>query len=344
MERDKNTLIRRGMWPSCSTDFLSVVVGAILLIPFGAHSAARPEASARIHQVENKVSWRRKPDSWAAVTLDMRLDERTELRTSANGTVRLILKEDSHIEIAPNTGIKLESLRNAHGGVLVQISLRRGEIKAQVSPETTSQRAFAVHTPVATAVVEGTVFSVRHDTAAGLTTVAVEDGVVFVQPVSPKIWPLNLEAGRQVSLSRSVIGPVVAAGAPPSLNEPELPYALLDLGQWQVCEIREREICGSWGWDRKAQQFNATWENGGRAVLKVEKLGDGEIILSRADHAGSLKGLTARYVGRNAGTDMEGDVGVQLIAGEVTWAGRGNITRGTWRARSYYWVDLGEDD
>jgi hypothetical protein len=246
------------------------------------------------------------------------------------------------LRLGPRTAVKLDALRNAYDEPLFWILLRQGEVEVQVSPRTSSQQTLSIHTPVTSAIAQGTLFSVSHDPARKLTTVAVRKGIVLLQPQGQKLFheSMYLEPGQQVSLTRSVMGPVVAAGAPPSLTEPELPYALLDLGQWQVCEDRETEICGSWDWDRKRQRFNATWSDSTSAVLKVEALGDGEIILSCVDCGQQSTGRKARYVGRNAGTDFDGDVAVQLIAGEVTWTEGGKQGRGTWRARSYYWIDL----
>ena len=121
------------------------------------------------------------------------------------------------------------------------------------------------------------------------------------------------------------------------------PHKLLDLGQMQVCESgkAEKEICGTWTWDFKAQAFNARSQDGVTATLKVEKIGGGQIVLIRRDLSGPSAGLVARYTAHQTGEEFEGDVPVQLLQGTVTWESHGSTSNGTWRARAHYYLDLG---
>lgn len=315
-------------------------ISTMMTIPMSAIAqteAAIPlDGTVEIAAVENKVDWRREGKSWASVSEGISLEERSEIRTEKNkGKTILRFAEESRVEVGPGTQLSLDSLKNK---AFLLISLKQGELDVQVSPKSTSEKSFTVMTPAAMVVVEGTIFSVRHQ--KDLTTVSVKEGIVFVQPASAELYPVNIEAGQQISLTKKEMGPVVAAGASPGISEPELPYKLLDLGHLQVCEIREKEICGSWSWDLKTQQFNATWEDGTISVLKVEKMGGGEIILTSNNLSGPTQGVTARYTGHLAGQDMEGDVGVQLLEGTVAWKSPGSNASGTWRSRSHYFLEL----
>ncbi len=126
----------------------------------------------------------------------------------------------------------------------------------------------------------------------------------------------------------------------------EIGFRLPDLGQIQECETLEgqQEICGTWTWDRKAQAFNATWQNGATAVLKVEKMEGGEIVLMRRDLSGPSVGLSVRYFGFNAGSTIEGDVAIQLLKGTILGGSPGSPSGGTWHARSHFLLDLGQSE
>ncbi len=53
----------------------------------------------------------------------------------------------------------------------------------------------------------------------------------------------------------------------------------------QVCEknVKVKESCGTWSWNRTTQQFEATWQDGTHSILQVEKMSGGEIVLLRRD-------------------------------------------------------------
>ena len=293
-------------------------------------------------KVEAEVSFRSGHKPWKPLATHALLDAGTEIKTGAKGRLSLRFADGSEVQIEPLTEIKLESLSDAQNQTLIQIILKQGELKAHVASETAAQESFVIHTPTATAIIQGTIGSILHQPADGLTTLSAEEGVIFIQPENSKIQPLNLSAGRQVSLSSSAIGPVVAKGAPPGLAASKLPYKLFDLGQWQECESRQgqKEICGAWNWDSEAQAFHADWPNGAKALVKVEKMGGGEIILLRRDLSGPSAGSVAHYTGHHAGGDIEGDVVLQLLEGTVAWESHDATSKGTWRVRSHDYLDL----
>lgn len=326
-----------------------VVIFAAAAYSFKTPSDLPKASQARVEKVENEVNWRCGDVEWTPLVSDTLLDEETEIQTGDKGRLNLQFAEGSTVEVKPGSEIKLESLHDPTNQLLIWILLNQGEISVRIAPFP-SYRGFSVDTEAAMFIIDEGVprFSVKQDTKSGLTTLAVEEGVVIIQPENPELQSINLGAGEQISLNSKKMGPIVAVGSPPSLEEPkELVHRQLDLGPLQqVCEMAEgegqKEICGTWLWDLKAQAFNATWQNGAKAVLKVEKMSDGEIVLTRRDLSGTSEGLTARYVGRNAGDAIEGDVPIQLLAGTVTWEFNGSTSTGTWRARSPFFLGLGE--
>ncbi len=149
----------------------------------------------------------------------------------------------------------------------------------------------------------------------------------------------------------ALLTPCASTAEPASTSEAqeeskELGFRLLDLGQIQECETLEgsQEICGTWAWDRKTQAFNATWQNGVTAELKVEKMESGEIVLLRRNLSGPFVGSSVRYFGFNAGSTIEGDVAVQLLKGTIIGGSPGSPSGGTWHARSHFLLDLGQPE
>ena len=339
-----------GLFKSIKKDPPAKSFYAMAVILLGMFAAAQVEAGtqerrALVDRLEAEVTCRSGRKPWASLAANAFLDEGAEIKTGAKGRLSLRFADGSEAQVEPLTEMKLESLHNAENQTLIQIILEGGEINAHVTPETACHESFVVHTPVATAVGEGTAFSVLHQPSGGLTTISAEEGEVFIQPESSEIQPLNLQTGKQVSLSSSAIGPVVAKGAPPGLLEPKLPYKLLDLGYWQECESRhgQEEICGTWTWDAQAQAFTARWQDGVVALVKVEKMEGGEIILLRRDLSGSSEGSGARYTGHSKGGDFEGDTVIQLLEGTVVWDSSAAASKATWHARVYNsYLELGE--
>lgn len=266
-----------------------------------------------------------------ALAAGAKVGEGSELRTDATGKAHLVLPDGSTVDVEPDTTLKLVSLENASHGTLIQFELVQGALTAKIAPPATEDGTFAVHTKVATAI-GGEQIAVRMDEAANLMTAGAIAGVTMIQTESESVQPINLSAGEQVSLNAEKMGPIVAVGAPPGLEEPtDLKNRLLDLGQIQVCEKGEAELCGTWSWNRGQQQFDATYAGGATATLKVERMSGGEIVLT---------GNNGRYVGHDGGTEMLGDVAHQILEGTVTWTRNGVTTEGTWRGLSSYLLDL----
>lgn len=84
---------------------------------------------------------------------------------------------------------------------------------------------------------------------------------------------------------------------------------------------------GKWEWIEAGQSYEARWNNGATAVLRLLEFGVDEIILYREDDSGPSKGLKACYTGYY----RDG----QVVGGDVTWTfANGNKTSGKWSANS----------
>jgi hypothetical protein len=294
--------------------------------------------TARAEVVESGVLWHSGDNKWEPLVPNSLLGQGAAIQTSSTGTLKLLFSEGSRLQLQPNSEILLDALNTPNNQPLILVSLKQGEVLVHIAPFR-SFRSFTVATEAAAVIVSDgkPTFSVKQEN--GVTTAAVEKGTAMVQVDNPELQSVNLYAGEQVSLNLSKMGPLVVAGSPPYLEEPKkFEHRLLDLGQWQECEqkARQNEICGSWSWNRQKRHFEALWQDGSVGILEVKKIGGGEIILIRRDS----NNLTARYVGRDAGTEMVGDVALQVIEGTATWKSKGREYEGTWRALSPSSLDL----
>lgn len=96
---------------------------------------------------------------------------------------------------------------------------------------------------------------------------------------------------------------------------PSIPQSLRE------CETYTSEICGTW--TLEGDHFNANWDNGATATIKVEQWDTTGVVLTRYDSTGSSAGLSARYEGQLNGSIIDNGV--------VTWTWNGNTWSGTWR-------------
>ena len=312
------------------------MTAAFLFLLFMASQAktfAESPAHARVLEMENKSEWKMEGKEWAAVSKDTPLPAGAEIKTGEKGKLTFELPDKSRLSLDSETELQIETLQNSDLHTFIQISLKQGIIKAEVTPETAEAQAFIVSTRSATIVPEGTKFSVQHVSKKEETTVMAEKGFVYVQPDNNEIEPIDLPEGRQMTLNLKEAAPILNSK---TLNKP------VDLGWLQVCETweKEKEICGSWSWDSTEEQFNGEWQNGARSVLKVKEIKNGHMILTRSDLPAPSK-LTVEYTGHNAGNEVTGDVIVPIIEGTLSGTSDGTAIQGTWKARSQNILDLG---
>lgn len=281
--------------------------------------------------------------TWKPFIIGNPIKEGSKFQTGPGEELRLQFSEGSIVRLNPQTIITIESLQDPLKQPLINIVLEKGEIRIHMVPYNFYRNLIVTSGQSMLIASENEpTFSVKQD---DLTTVAVEKGTVTIQMDSPQLQSINLYSGEQISFNASKMGPIVAVGAPSSLEEPkDLSFRILELGQMQECESASglEEICGTWSWNKGTQRFDAAWNNGDKAFLKVEKMSDGEIVLTRNDKSNSSTRKTARYVGHDEGVQVFGDVIFQLIKGTVIWEKDGVKTEGAWHATSSYSLDLGK--
>jgi hypothetical protein len=87
------------------------------------------------------------------------------------------------------------------------------------------------------------------------------------------------------------------------------------------CETDGQETCGTW--TAAGDHFDARWDDGTTAVVRVVRFDADTVVLARED-TGATAGLTATYTGHVT------DLGFE--AGTVTWTRSGRSWSGTWSA------------
>jgi hypothetical protein len=94
---------------------------------------------------------------------------------------------------------------------------------------------------------------------------------------------------------------------------------------WREAERYSSTISGIWRLNPNTRQFQASWQNGAQATLRLEQLNAQQVVVTRYDQSGSSAGLSARYVGR---LNPNG----RGVSGTVTWNWKGRTWNGVWEA------------
>jgi hypothetical protein len=161
------------------------------------------------------------------LTTNATLVEGDRIRTGPNGFVTLELPDHSFVTVAQNGELDIGTLRRIRltGAGDRVFDLQRGEVESQVAHATKHDDRFQIRSPSVVAGVRGTRFKVTYSGDAQITTVAVLDGAVGVDPSAQNgrhIAPLPsvpLQASEQLVKARfgSVSRAGGAVGAPVEL-------------------------------------------------------------------------------------------------------------------------------
>lgn len=87
-----------------------------------------------------------------------------------------------------------------------------------------------------------------------------------------------------------------------------------------ACETNTATLCSAW--TLADSLYNATWQQGSQAVIRVGHFSADSVRFNRVDPAGTSAGMTAVYRGSVAGRSVQG--------GMVTWTQPGAVFSGTW--------------
>ena len=105
--------------------------------------------------------------------------------------------------------------------------------------------------------------------------------------------------------------------APLGVGSSNYPQTLHECEGSDLCEWKGT-------WTLEGDHYNAQWENGALATIKIEKWGTTGVVLTRYDSTGSSAGLSARYEGQLSGNTIQNGV--------ETYTYKGFTGSGTWNA------------
>lgn len=143
---------------------------------------------------------------WAPASTGMHLFQGDQISTGPFSSATLLFPDDSVVTLKEMTEILCSTLLRQGNGLRAQIALRVGEVSATVNPEKVVTSDFSVSSPVATAGVRGTTFTVRYlDLPQPKGMVLVEEGVVEVDPVGAGLPTLDVVTNQVARISSSGI-------------------------------------------------------------------------------------------------------------------------------------------
>ena len=139
----------------------------------------------------------------------------TVIRTDAGGSLILESKFGHLITIAESTEVQTKLITTARGREKLEAFIQMGKIqikrlKPEPGNDSDDTASLNVKTPTATITNTQTIYTVRHDAEANLTSVEVEEGQVEVAPVNTSLPPVTLAANQQVQVAANNVSPVTA--------------------------------------------------------------------------------------------------------------------------------------
>jgi hypothetical protein len=180
--------MRNSGWRRCLRAVL-IAAGGLL-----ATGIARAEITAMVTSVEGQANVGEAP-----VAVHSRLPTDESLETAPGASCSLLVDFDSVVQFCGEASLRVREHDQGEGTV---VRLDEGSFKATVGPRP-ADAPFEIHTPVAVAVILGTVVSTTVDPATGDTTFAVEEGVVRVTSSDPSIGgETTLHAGESITVRR----------------------------------------------------------------------------------------------------------------------------------------------
>lgn len=139
----------------------------------------------RVGFVEGTASLKHKGTGyWVRLSEDQVVRAWDEIGTGGDGSVELLLPDESVVKVGPNTHVLVKEAG------MVEVTKRAtnifelfvGEIRAVVAPLVNSESEFTIETENATVGVRGTDFGVSHDRTTKETDVLCNDGNVELRP------------------------------------------------------------------------------------------------------------------------------------------------------------------
>ncbi|GGC89681.1 FecR domain-containing protein [Undibacterium terreum] len=193
----------------------TIPVGSAILIPL----ELLPEemSSAKVVALAGQATAKNTAGAETALEIGATLTEGSQISTSRNGFLSLVLPDNSRISIPSNSQVKLSKLRMAKytQSPRTEITLVQGRVESTVTPLESNKGRFEVRSPLAIAGVRGTHFRVGVNDN-GIASEVLGGKVAVGKPEKPAT--VLLPAGQGNIVSRNAVGKPVALLNPPTLS------------------------------------------------------------------------------------------------------------------------------
>ncbi len=174
------------------------------------NAAAVAPSTVEVIYASGDVQGRRQ-GAWSAIDTGATLSRGDAVRTAAGAECQLRFADMAVVSIRESTELELDTVQLSGAGSQVTLGLVSGTILSKVR-KLSSADGYNVRTSSALAGVRGTAFAVSLS-AAGATTVAVQDGVVAVLPASFDTQALQAQVSAPVPELDALVGRVNASAA-----------------------------------------------------------------------------------------------------------------------------------
>lgn len=135
---------------------------------------------------------------WGPAKKGMALEEGAKVATGPNGAVEIVFGDGSVLRAESDTAFSVEKAKQEESSIELLFSLACGRILNNVLTSTDTKIKYQMKTPISVMGVRGTIFVVEHvkddsTTPTGKSDIAVFDGKVAVQSITPEEEPIGPE-------------------------------------------------------------------------------------------------------------------------------------------------------
>lgn len=213
-------------------DTLRMPIGARLRIP-EAWLRIEPRV-AQVIALQGEVTM-----DGRALSLDAQVPAGALVRTGAGAFVTLVMPDESHLTVQPDSAAKLDHLNGVTGfpGQRAEVYVERGRVETKVRSQRGPAARYQIRTPTASVTVRGTEFRVGTDALAHTSQTEVTGGeVAFGQAggATPTALPAGFgvvaRAGEPVPTPRPLLPPPSVASMPARIEQVSfaLPFSPVD--------------------------------------------------------------------------------------------------------------------
>jgi len=131
----------------------------------------------------------------------MKLSRGDRIVTGMDSVVKLLLPDDTNLEIKELTDFKVEKLFNDRDSARTLLWLKAGEVSAEINPNRAPKSDFAIKVNKWGGHSRGTRFTVRHNQQTGITTFSVTKGTIEILHENRSVQGILLRANQKVDIS-----------------------------------------------------------------------------------------------------------------------------------------------